>query len=196
MLPQTSPLAGRVIGVVPQSASTALTPVRTIASQREETCRALGAQHTPSDLLLQVGLREGDGRLYPHELSGGMAQRAAVAFAIAGDPALLLADEPTSALDPDLTAQLWMLLREHADRGAVVLVVTHDIEELERSEVADDITIMLNGNAVEHGLASDILRKPAHPYSRRLIAALPSRGMKIDELTVTTSPDRWGGGAS
>ena len=177
MLPPTPTLAGRVIGVIPQSAATALTPVRTFGAQLTETCAALGHRRDVGELITAVGLRSGDAGLYPHEMSGGMAQRAAFALALAGDPPLLLADEPTSALDPVLTAHLLAILRDHADAGGTVLLVTHDIEELESTRIAEEVSVMRHGRIVETGTATQVLRSPAHAYTRLLLAALPSRGL-------------------
>lgn len=179
LLRRTSPLAGRVIATVPQSAATALTPVRTLSSQLDETCRALGGVTAPGALLRDVSLRESDGALYPHELSGGMAQRASLALALAGEPPVLLADEPTSALDPDLTEAMLGKLRQHADRGAAVLLITHDIEELERAGVSDEISVLHEGVLVESGPAARVLATPTAEYTQRLLAALPSRGLQV-----------------
>lgn len=176
-LPPTSPLAGRVIGVVPQSAATALTPVRTLGSQLEETCRVLGGRRVVPDLLDQVELPRSAAQLYPHELSGGMAQRAALSLALAGDPSVLLADEPTSALDPALTATLLGTLRGLADDGAAVLLITHDIEELETAAVADRVSVLHDGRIIETGSAAQVLSSPSHPHTRALLSALPTRGL-------------------
>lgn len=177
LLPPTSSLAGRVVGTMPQSAATALTPVRTFGAQLAETCAHLGSRRSIKELVHLAGLAPSDVDLYPHELSGGMAQRAGFALAVAGDPPLLLADEPTSALDPELTGHLLSLLRAHADHGGTVLLVTHDLEELERSEIADEISVMHGGRLLETGPAHRLLAAPTHPYTRLLLEALPSRGL-------------------
>ncbi|MFE5336748.1 dipeptide/oligopeptide/nickel ABC transporter permease/ATP-binding protein [Isoptericola sp. NPDC056573] len=175
-------LRGRVVGLSMQSAAASFTPVRTVGAQLAETLAALGAasedpESTVPDLLARVGLRPDDGDRYPHELSGGMAQRAALAAALAGDPAVLLADEPTAGLDPELAAQVLGLLREVADAGTAVLLVTHDLQALETSGVADRLAVMYAGRVVEEGGTGAVLRAPRHDYTAALLGALPSRGL-------------------
>ncbi|MEL7977734.1 dipeptide/oligopeptide/nickel ABC transporter permease/ATP-binding protein [Isoptericola sp. F-RaC21] len=171
------PLRGRVVGLSLQSAAASFTPVRTVGAQLAETLAALGSTSSVPDLLGRVGLRPDDGDRYPHELSGGMAQRAALAGALAGDPAVLLADEPTAGLDPELTAQVLRLLRDVADAGTAVLLVTHDLQALETSGVADRLAVMYAGRIVEQGDADAVLRAPRHDYTAALLGALPSRGL-------------------
>lgn len=170
-------LAGRRIALVPQSAATFLTPVRTVGSQLAETIAVLGSEHTVEELLKRVQLDGDVAAKYPHELSGGMAQRAAVAFALAGDPDLVIADEPTAALDPDLTITLLHMLREIADSGAGVMLITHDISELRDSGIADRIAVMYASRFEETGTAKQVLEAPSSPYMRDLLAALPENGM-------------------
>lgn len=179
LLPPTSPWSGRVIGVVPQSAQTALTPVRTLGAHVREVCAALGSDRDLEEILLGVGLDPADGSRYPHELSGGMAQRAAFALATVGEPPLLLADEPTSSLDPELTGHFMRALRNHADRGGTTLLVTHDVEELERAGIADWITVMHEGRIVESGAAHQILAAPTRLYTQLFLRALPTRGFHV-----------------
>ena len=162
---------------MPQSAATFLTPVRTVGSQLAETIAVLGSEHTVEELLKRVQLDGDVAAKYPHELSGGMAQRAAVAFALAGDPDLVIADEPTAALDPDLTITLLHMLREIADSGAGVMLITHDISELRDSGIADRIAVMYASRFEETGTAKQVLEAPSSPYMRDLLAALPENGM-------------------
>ncbi|MDS1114110.1 ATP-binding cassette domain-containing protein [Gordonia westfalica] len=123
-------LRGRRVGLVPQSVATSFTPVRTVGAQLDEVIATLDGPCDAAELCRAVRLDPSALDLFPHELSGGMAQRAAIAAALAGDPEILVADEPTSALDPDLAAAIWDLLAATARRGAAVLVITHDVETL------------------------------------------------------------------
>lgn len=168
---------GRHIALVPQSPSTYFTPVRTVGSQLRETITALGTAHTPADLVERAGLATTALDLYPHELSGGMAQRAAVAAALAGDPEVIIADEPTSGLDRARTDQLGKLLRECADAGAAVLLITHDLGHLIRAGIADTVAVMYASRLMEVGPGADVLDDPWHDYTRDLLAALPERGL-------------------
>ncbi|MFD3746203.1 ATP-binding cassette domain-containing protein [Nocardia sp. NPDC058633] len=169
---------GRKIALVPQSPSTYFTPVRTIGSQLAEAISALGTSHTPTDLVDRAGLSPAALDLYPHELSGGMAQRAAVAAALAGDPEVIVADEPTSGLDRARTDQIGKLLRECADGGAAVLLITHDLSHLLRASIADTVAVMYASRLMEVGPAAQVLDDPWHDYTRDLLAALPERGLR------------------
>lgn len=162
-------LRGRHIGLVPQSAATSFTPVRTIGAQLAEICRRLDADRTPAQLCAAAHLPVDTIRLYPHELSGGMAQRAAIAAAIAARPPLLVADEPTSALDPENAALVWRLLADAAGAGAGVLVITHDLSSLVTAGVCDDIALMRDGTVVSQEPAADMLAG-SDPYVRRFFA--------------------------
>ncbi|GAC59518.1 MULTISPECIES: ATP-binding cassette domain-containing protein [Gordonia] len=136
---------GREVGLVPQSPATSFTPVRTIGSHLSETVTVLGADRSVRELADAVAYPAWALDRYPHEVSGGMAQRAAIAAAVAGRPRVLVADEPTSALDPELAAATWRLLAGAAADGAGVLVVTHDIETLRQVGVCDAIAVMREG---------------------------------------------------
>ncbi|MFC8380639.1 ATP-binding cassette domain-containing protein [Nocardia sp. NPDC057272] len=168
---------GRHIALVPQSPSTSFTPVRTVGSQLQETITALGTAHTPADLVDRAGLARTALDLYPHELSGGMAQRAAVAAALAGDPEVIIADEPTSGLDRSRTDQIGQLLRECADSGAAVLLITHDLGHLIRAGIADTVAVMYASRLMEVGPSAHVLDDPWHDYTRDLLAALPEHGL-------------------
>lgn len=169
---------GRHIALVPQSPSTYFTPVRTIGSQLEEAIAALGTAHTPADLADRAGLSRTALDLYPHELSGGMAQRAAVAAALAGDPEVIVADEPTSGLDRARTDQIGKLLRDCADDGTAVLLITHDLSHLLRAGISDTVAVMYASRLMEVGPAAQVLGDPWHDYTRDLLAALPERGLR------------------
>ena len=162
-------LRGRHIGLVPQSAATSFTPVRTVGAQLGEVCARLDSPHTPAQWCDQVRLPADVVDRYPHELSGGMAQRAAIAAALAGRPRLLIADEPTSALDPDNAAVVWRLLAETAADGAAVLVVTHDLPSLLRADACDDIALMRAGAVLRQAETAAMVAGD-DPYARRFFA--------------------------
>ncbi|WP_406724984.1 ABC transporter ATP-binding protein [Streptomyces sp. GD-15H] len=177
---------GRRIGLIPQSPAAHLTPVRTIRSQMEETVAALaGARGRTA---LRTAAEKAAARAafpadhldrYPHELSGGLAQRAATALALIGDAPLLLADEPTTGLDRDLVDHTVDELRRHVDAAGdharALLVITHDLAAAER--IADRVAVMYAGRIVELTEADTFFGTPGprHPYSRGLLNALPDR---------------------
>lgn len=130
-----------------------------------------------AELLDLVGLAPGALAQYPHELSGGMAQRAVLAFSMAGDPRVLLADEPTAGLDPELADRILRLLADIAARGTAVLVITHDLSSLTRTDIAQTVSVMYAGRIVESGPAERVLRAPSHEYTRALLRALPENGL-------------------
>jgi peptide/nickel transport system ATP-binding protein len=172
---------GREIGMIFQEPMTALNPLRTIGDQIAETYRAhtrLGADEIAARvqaLLADVHIPDpkAAARAYPHELSGGQRQRAMIAMALALSPAVLVADEPTTALDVTTQAQILSLIRElQARSNTAVLFITHDFGVV--AEIADRVTVMQHGKVVEHGTAEDVLHRPRHPYTRSLIAAVPS----------------------
>lgn len=174
---QWQQLRGRTVGYVAQSAATYLTPTRTVGSQLRETIRELEGSRSPEELLEVVHLAPGTLAMYPHELSGGMAQRVGIAFALAGDPKVILADEATASLDRDLTVRVLELLRRCADDGAAVLLVTHDLATLLDTGCADEVSVMYASRILESGPADQVLRAPQHAYTRALLAALPRNGL-------------------
>lgn len=172
-----SDFRGRDVALIPQSASSHLTPVRTARSQLEEAISVLSSRHAADDLARTVGLDPRDLDCYPHELSGGMAQRVAIAGALVGDPAVIVADEPTANLDVELTDRVLGLLRRSADDGAAVLLITHDLSSLIRTGVADRVAVMYASRIMETGPAESVLTDPLHDYTLDLLDALPSRGL-------------------
>ncbi|MDN3265238.1 ABC transporter ATP-binding protein [Streptomyces sp. CSDS2] len=174
---------GRRIGLIPQSPAAHLTPVRTIRSQLEETLSALTGIRGRA--ALRAAAEEAAGRAafppghldrHPHELSGGLAQRAATALALVGEAPLLLADEPTTGLDRDLVHHTVDELRRHVDDAdRALLMITHDLSAAER--IADRIAVMYAGRIIELSDASSFFGPsgPRHPYSRGLLQALPER---------------------
>ncbi len=166
------------IGYVPQDPMLALNPVRRVGAQMGDVCRlahgmsARKAREHCRLLLEKMQLQNVERILaaYPHELSGGMAQRAVLATALLGDPVLLVADEPTSALDAVIRTGLLDDIRTvQRQRGLGVLFVTHDLHLVGR--YADTVYVMRDGLIVEHGEAERMLAAPAHPHSRELLRA-------------------------
>lgn len=171
---------GRLVGLVPQSPAAHLTPVRTVRSQLAETIRALTGSKDPG--AVERAARRAAFPLdhldrHPHELSGGLAQRAATALALVGEAPLLLADEPTTGLDRDLVDHTVDELRRHVDAeaGRALLMITHDLAAAER--IADRVAVMYAGRIVELADAASFFGDPGprHPYSRGLLDALPDR---------------------
>ncbi|MGH1526237.1 dipeptide ABC transporter ATP-binding protein [Leifsonia sp. L25] len=173
---------GRAIGFVPQDPMSSLNPVWSVGFQVEEAIRANGAasgrravRAQAIEVLERAGLADAGTRLrqFPHQFSGGMRQRALIGIGLSGDPTLLIADEPTSALDATVQRgildHLGALTRE---LGTTVLLITHDLGLA--AERADRVVVMHRGRVVESGPSREILRHPAHPYTRRLVEAAPS----------------------
>ncbi|HXC76728.1 MAG TPA: ABC transporter ATP-binding protein, partial [Candidatus Acidoferrum sp.] len=135
------------------------------------------------ELLQIVGIPDAEriARSYPHQLSGGMRQRAAIALGISCDPEVLIADEPTTALDVTVQAQILELFAELQQRlNIAILLVTHDVGVAE--QLAHHIAVMYAGRIVEFGPAADVLERPGHPYTAALLAALPKPGIARGEL--------------
>lgn len=169
--------AGRV-GFVPQNPAAAFTPTRYLRGQLAEITAAHDSSRTVDELCALVGLPGGLIDRYPHQLSGGQIQRVAIAAALACDPHVLVADEPTSSLDPDLAADTLHLLRRLADTtGAAVLLITHDLQALADTAVADRVAVLYAGHLVDNGPADQLLDGVGHPYTAALAAALPSGGL-------------------
>ncbi|MGH4018547.1 MAG: dipeptide/oligopeptide/nickel ABC transporter permease/ATP-binding protein [Pseudonocardiaceae bacterium] len=175
---QLRALRGRRIGLVPQEAMSALNPVRTVGAQFGEALSAHGAMNRDAvgartaELLELVALDPARARDYPHQLSGGMRQRAVIAIALAGEPAVLVADEPTTGLDVLLQAEVLELLDALRSRlDLAVLIVSHDLPVIER--IADRIAVIQAGAVVELGPAVRVIADPSHPYTRRLVEATP-----------------------
>jgi oligopeptide/dipeptide ABC transporter ATP-binding protein len=179
-------LRGSFVSMIFQDPSSSLTPVRTVGSQLEEVLRVkvgLGRQAARKEcveLLGHVGIPEPSrrARAYPHELSGGLRQRVAIAMAIATRPRLLLADEPTTALDVTTQEQILVLLKrlQREERMAMVFV-THDMGVVH--DIADDVAVMYAGYIVERGTAGDITGSPRHPYTIGLLAAVPKLRTRV-----------------
>lgn len=175
-------LRWRRLSLVFQGAMNGFNPVMTIGDQIREAIRA----HEPDtdrkavrarvdELMTQVGIAAGRADDYPHQLSGGMKQRAMIAMALACRPDLVIADEPTTALDVMTQAQILDLIRGLADElGLAMLIISHDLTVL--AELCDEVAVMYAGRMVERGPAPAILQAgshPAHPYTRRLLDCYP-----------------------
>nr|WP_206324331.1 ABC transporter ATP-binding protein [Streptomyces sp. HNM0574] len=172
---------GRRVGLVPQSPAAHLTPVRTVRAQLEETVAELtgtpraGLADAAREAAARAAFPEDHLDAYPHQLSGGLAQRAATALALVGEAPVLLADEPTTGLDRDLVSRTVDELRRHTEAGHGLLIITHDLAAAER--VADRVAVMYAGRIVELADARGFFGSPGprHPYARGLLDALPER---------------------
>jgi ABC-type dipeptide/oligopeptide/nickel transport system ATPase component len=179
---------GGKLAYIFQEPSTSLNPVFSIGFQISEAIRL--HQPTISDvdgevarLLGLVGIRDPElrSRDYPHQLSGGMQQRAMIAMALACQPKLLVADEPTTALDVTIQAQILDLLRDLRKKlGMSVLLITHNFGIV--ANFADRVLVMLDGKLVEQGPVKEILRSPKHPYTKALLDCIPRLGQKAKRL--------------
>ncbi|MCX6920620.1 MAG: ABC transporter ATP-binding protein [Verrucomicrobia bacterium] len=183
---------GGSIAYIFQEPGTSLNPVYTIGFQIGEAI----ALHRPevkdikSEIqraLQEVRITEPErvANQYPHELSGGMQQRAMIAMALACNPKILVADEPTTALDVTIQKEIMDLLaRLRRERGMSILLITHNFGIV--ANFADQVQVMWKGRIVEHGPVSEIMRTQAHPYTRALIACIPRLGQRRRRLTTLT----------
>lgn len=183
-------LRGKEIGLISQDPMTALTPVYTIGWQIAEQIRThenvskRAARLRAVELLASVGLPNPNEAVdrFPHQLSGGMRQRAVIAMALSCSPSLLVADEPTTALDVTVQAQvLDLLLKLRDEFGSAIILITHDMGVV--AEVADRVHVMYAGRMVEKGTTEEVFDHPMHPYSWGLMASIPPLyGQKLDRL--------------
>jgi oligopeptide/dipeptide ABC transporter ATP-binding protein len=173
-------VSGREIGMVFQDPMTSLHPMLTIGKQLTEHVRRHldldrnAAARRAEELLDHVRIPDPESALhaYPHQFSGGMRQRIAIAIALACDPRLLIADEPTTALDVTVQAGILRLLdRLRHERDLSVILITHDLAVM--SSLADRVSIFYAGRVVESGTRAEVLQYPRHPYTRALLDALP-----------------------
>jgi ABC-type dipeptide/oligopeptide/nickel transport system ATPase component len=181
-------LRGREIGIILQEAAEALNPVYTVGFQVAEAVavhrhlRNREAQRATLSLLSDAALEapEKIARAYPHELSGGQAQRVMLALALAGRPRILIADEPTSALDLLTQAEVIELLDRLIDEsGMGLLLISHDLVVVEG--VVDRVAVMFEGRIVEEGSTEAVFSSPRHPYTRLLLASAPGRGSELSD---------------
>ena len=180
-------LRGGEIGMIFQEPMTSLNPVFTIGQQIGESVRLherasrADARDRAIEMLRLVGIPSPERRVdeYPHQLSGGMRQRAMIAIALACNPALLVADEPTTALDVTIQAQILDLMQDLRQKvGSAVMLITHDLGVV--AEFAERVLVMYAGRKVEEARVADLFRTPRHPYTRGLLNALPKLGSSID----------------
>lgn len=176
-------LRGADIAMIFQDPMTALNPVYTIGSQIEENLKYHLSMSSNSikdktiELLHKMGIplanqRSGE---YPHQFSGGMRQRAMIAMAMACNPKILIADEPTTALDVTIQAQIFELMqRLKEEHQTAIILITHDMGVI--AELADDVAVMYMGSIVEKGTVDEVLRNPAHPYTKALLQTIPKLG--------------------
>ena len=180
---------GREVAMIFQEPMTSLNPCYTVGFQIAETItthQGLNRRQARArgiELLTQVGIPDAASRFdsFPHQLSGGMNQRAMIAMAIACNPKLLIADEPTTALDVTIQAQILdLLLRLQRERGMALILITHDLGVV--AEVAQRVIVMYAGQAVETSAADALFAAPRHPYTAALLNALPERSVGVRRL--------------
>ncbi len=180
---------GNRMAMIFQEPMTSLNPVFTIGEQiAESVIRHQGlsdkdARQRALEMLEKVRVPDARQRLdaYPHELSGGMRQRAMIAMALANDPALIIADEPTTALDVTIQAQILSLIANlQTETGTAMILITHDLGVV--AEVADDVMVMYAGRVVESGPVKTLFDDPQHPYTIGLMGSMPSIGPREGRL--------------
>jgi peptide/nickel transport system ATP-binding protein len=184
-------IRGDRISMIFQQPTSSLNPVWDVGHQIEEVLRihrgmkGKAAQGRALELLRMVGIPDPQRRLkaFPHEMSGGMAQRVMIAMALACEPELLIADEPTTALDVTIQAQILDLMRDLRDEtGTAIILITHDLGVV--AEMCDRVAVMYAGEIVETTDVVSLFRKPLHPYTQGLIGSIPVVGEVKDELAV------------
>jgi peptide/nickel transport system ATP-binding protein len=183
-------IRGNEISMIFQEPMTSLNPVFKVGMQIDEVIE-LHNQHMSKDevkartleMIKMVGIANAEGvyEMYPHELSGGMRQRAMIAMALACTPKLIIADEPTTALDVTIQAQIMDLLRNLKDQiNSSIMLITHDLGVI--AEMADFVVVMYAGRVVEQGTAREIFHSPKHPYTVGLMESKPSSNKKVERL--------------
>ncbi|MCS7138138.1 MAG: ABC transporter ATP-binding protein [Candidatus Caldarchaeum sp.] len=185
----------RVVSMVFQGAMNSFNPVLKVGHQVAEPLvvkegqRMEEALKTVRSLFRQVGLSEEVADRYPHELSGGMKQRAMIAMALVLNPKLLILDEPTSALDVSVQTQIMNLLKRlKRERGLSMIFITHDLALV--SDIADAVAVMYAGEIVEYGVSDDMLTSPLHPYTQKLLKSIPRlKGPKTLEYIPGAPPN-------
>ena len=183
--PQVRGIRGKVISMIFQEPMTSLSPVHSIGDQimevilLHETRDKARATELTLQMLVDVGIPNPPQRIeeYPHQLSGGLRQRAMIAMALSCNPSLLIADEPTTALDVTVQAQILDLMKRLQERyGMSILYITHDLGVI--AEIADEVCVMYLGKVVEQAGTREIFKRPVHPYTVRLLRSLPTKQAK------------------
>jgi oligopeptide/dipeptide ABC transporter ATP-binding protein len=184
-------IRGNRISMIFQQPSSSLNPVLTVGYQIGEVLethrnmKRKAAKERSLELLRMVGIPDPERRLgaFPHEMSGGMAQRVMIAMALACEPELLIADEPTTALDVTIQAQILDLMRRlQSELGTAIVLITHDLGVV--AEMCDRVAVMYAGEIIERTDTRTLFRQPRHPYTQGLIGAVPVLGQTKDLLTV------------
>ena len=182
-------IRGNDIAMIFQEPMVALNPVYTIGDQIMEAIilhqkvKESMAKKIAIDLLRKVGIPEPEKRVdqYPHQLSGGMRQRAMIAMALSCRPQILIADEPTTALDVTIQAQILELMKElQSEYGMALIMITHDMGVI--AETADRVAVMYAGRVVEYGTVNEIFKDPKHPYTYALLSSIPRLDVENQEL--------------
>ncbi len=184
-------IRGNRISMIFQQPTSSLNPVWNVGNQIEEVLgihrgmKGKAARARALELMRMVGIPDPERRrkAFPHEMSGGMAQRIMIAMALACEPELLIADEPTTALDVTIQAQILDLIRNLRDEtGTAIVLITHDLGVV--AEMCDRVAVMYAGEIVEQSSVRTLFREPSHPYTRGLIGSIPVVGEIKDELVV------------
>ncbi|MDQ3938570.1 MAG: ABC transporter ATP-binding protein [Chloroflexota bacterium] len=182
---------GNRISMIFQQPTSSLNPVLNVGFQVGEVLEAhrnmkrRAARDRALELLRMVGIPDPERRLkaFPHEVSGGMAQRVMIAMALACEPELLIADEPTTALDVTIQAQILDLMRRlQQETGTAIILITHDLGIV--AEMCDRVAVMYAGEIIERTDTRTLFRQPRHPYTQGLIGAIPTLGQEQEELAV------------
>lgn len=188
-------IRGKEIGMIFQEPMTSLNPVHTIGQQiaemviRHQNLSKSAARARAIEMLELVGIPEPAARVdnYPHEMSGGMRQRAMIAMALACEPRILIADEPTTALDVTIQAQMLELMQDLQDKlGMAIIFITHDLGVV--AEVADRVVVMYGAQVVETARVEDIFETPRMPYTAGLMNSIPKLGSSINKTRLEAIP--------
>ncbi len=188
---QMRAIRGNRISMIFQQPTSSLNPVMNVGSQIGEVLEEhrnlnrRAARERALEMMTMVGIPDPKRRLssYPHEMSGGMAQRVMIAMALACEPELLIADEPTTALDVTIQAQILDVMRRlQRETGAAIILITHDLGVV--AEMCDRVAVMYAGEIIEQTDTRTLFRQPQHPYTQGLIGSVPILGQPKDELSV------------